>query len=81
MAITCEPNALVSAAGCLNCLTPYQAEWINTYLLQQIAGDTHTPQELVELAKCFSCFTLKQLLEIQVYLLCEHQNELPVVPP
>lgn len=65
-----EPNTLVEAAGCLNCLTLQQAAWVQVYLLQQIAGDTHTPAELVALAKCFSCLSPKQLLEVQVYLLC-----------
>jgi hypothetical protein len=74
MALICQPDDLVAGAGCLQCLTPQQSAWVQTYLLQQIAGDTHNPQELVALSKCFACLTLKQLIEVQSYLLCQLAN-------
>lgn len=74
MAISCTPTALVSGAGCLSCLSPIQTEFINTYLLQQLLGNTNTPAELASLAKCFNCLSLKELTAIQVYLLCQLAN-------
>lgn len=70
----CEPQALMTAAKCFTCLGPQQTLAVQTYLLQQIAGDSHTVEELMALAKCFSCLGPKQLREIQAYLLCQIVN-------
>lgn len=74
MAISCVPDTLMEAARCFACLSPAQANWVQTYLLAQIASDTHTPEELLALAKCFSCLSAKQLQEIIAYLLCQIGN-------
>lgn len=74
MAISCTPAALVEGAGCLSCLDQHNAEYINTYLLQQLLDNTDTPAQLLEAAKAFSGMSLKQLLAVQAYLLCQLVN-------
>lgn len=79
MAITCTPTALLAQAGCIPCLTPFQIQTIQTYLLCQIrlALDpmaTCDIQELQDGASCFACLTPFQLQIIQVYLWCQIAN-------
>lgn len=63
----------MTLASCFTCLGPAQTQAVQTYLLQQIAGDSHTPEELAELSKCF-CFDPARMKAVQAYLLCQIAN-------
>jgi hypothetical protein len=70
MAQSCQPEALVSAANCLQCLSEQQQLMVQTYLLAQIAGVPATPETLLASAVQFQTLSQKQLLMIQAQLLC-----------
>lgn len=76
MAISCDdPNALMEAAKCLDrCVPPGMHPAIQTYLLQQIAGNTMTIDQLLAEAKCYTCIPAGMQREVQLMLLCEIVN-------
>lgn len=76
MAISCEPADLIAASKCFVCVPKGMQNEVIIYLLQQIAGNTQTPNELLESAKCLKCLPPGTLPEIQVYLLCQIVNGL-----
>lgn len=65
---------LNEAARCLYCLEPGELQYINTYLLAQIAGGSTDPSVLLEQSKCFACLEPGQLRQVQVYLLSQIAN-------
>lgn len=70
MAVNCDPSALAQAAKCFFCLNASTQMEVQTYLLQQIAGDTSTPSQLAQKAAAFMALNPSTLREIQTYLLC-----------
>ena len=74
---SCQPEALVAAAGCLTCLSEKQQLMVQTYLLAQIAGIAPDPGALLDLAVAFQMLSEKQLLAIQASLLCQINGGTP----
>lgn len=74
MAILCDPNALVEAARCFECIPQGQQAAVQTYLLLQISGLNLTVDELLDAARCFRCAD-GMLEEIQAFLLCAIVNK------
>lgn len=72
--ISCEPADLVAAANCFKCIPGGMQPEVMIYLLQQIAGNTETPDQLVQSAKCFKCIGQGMMSEVIVYLLCQTVN-------
>jgi hypothetical protein len=67
----CNPQTLMTEAGCLACLSEKTLLAIAVKLLCTISGmATCNPQTLMNDAKCFACLGEKQLLAIVVQLLC-----------
>lgn len=66
----------MEAAKCLNsCVPPGMHAAIQTYLLQQIAGNTMTTDELMQAADCFNkCIPKGMQASVQNYLLCQIIN-------
>ncbi len=80
MALTCTAQSLEAAANCFECLTPKQAQSVQTYLLAQMALQTGaildaSPSGLLTAAKCFDCLTVKQREIVVLYLLCQLVNK------
>lgn len=69
--MSCDPNTLVEAAKCLQCLNPQESLAVEVYLLTQIAGVDPDPNALLAAAKDFQALTDRQLSEVQAYLLCQ----------
>lgn len=69
--MACEPLELLEESKCFSCLTDSRELAIQTYLLQQVAGNSQTVGELFSAASCFACLTDHQLRAIQAYLLCQ----------
>ncbi len=71
MAISCDPQALVTATSCYSCLSDVTQMQIQTYLLALIAGVTTDPNALAALARGFQGLDPLPAQQIQVYLLCQ----------
>lgn len=69
-----DPVALNEAARCWYCLEPGELQFVNTYLLAQIAGGSTDPNVLLEQSKCFACLEPGQLRQVQVFLLNQIAN-------
>lgn len=69
-----EAIDLSEASKCMKCLEPGELQYVNTYLLAQIAGGSTDPNVLLEASKCFDCLTPGQLRQVQVYLLDQIAN-------
>lgn len=65
---------LNEAARCFYCLEIGELQYVNTYLLAQIAGGSTDPNTLLEASKCFACLDPGQLRQVQVYLLNQIAN-------
>lgn len=74
MPVSCEPQDLITAAGCLNTLPPGMLSPVQTYLLAVMAGTSTDPAVLLPLASCFTCLNPNQLAAINTYLLCQIAN-------
>lgn len=72
--MNCDPDSLVQAAKCWNCIPPGQQLAVQTYLLAVIAGGSLDPDTLLEEAKCFSCLPPSLLSNIIALLLCNISN-------
>lgn len=71
----CNPNTLLEAAKCFECLDRNTLIAIQTQLIKQAANDTHTVQELVDLATTNGFVSLAESSEVlsmavQNQLLC-----------
>jgi hypothetical protein len=73
--INCDPNALQQAAACYKCVPAGAQNEVIIYLLQQIAGNTQTPDQLMQSATCLRCVPQGMLQEVMVYLLCQIVNQ------
>lgn len=72
MAISCEPNDLMTLSKCFDAIPSGMQLAVQTYLLQQIAGNTMTVDELMEAAACFIAkIPAGDQLAVQNYLLCQ----------
>ena len=77
MPVTCQPQSLIDAAVCFDCIPIGMQMAVQTMLIAQIAGDTRTPQELADAAKCFfNCIPHGEQIAVQNYLLCQYLSTL-----
>ena len=72
--ISCSPNDLMALATCFDSIPAGMQLAVQTYLLQQIAGNTMTLNELMDAAKCFDSIPAGDQLAVQNYLLCQIAN-------
>jgi hypothetical protein len=65
-----DTNALLEAAKCAPCIPKGMEMAVVITLLQEIAGNTMTPNELMNAATCIHCTIPKGMqLEVAIYLL------------
>lgn len=74
MPVNCDPNTLVQAASCFDCIPANMQPAVQTYLLLQISGLSLTPAQLLTAAKCMVCLDGSQEAA-QNYLLCQIANQ------
>ena len=74
MAIDCDPHALEEAAKCFKCVPAGAQTEVMIYLLQQISGNTDTPDQLMQKANCMRCIPRGMQSEVITYLLCQIAN-------
>lgn len=66
----CDPDTLLAAAKCFECIPPGAQAQVQTYLLAVLAGASLDPNVLLEQAKCFRCLDGWHA-QVQTYLLCQ----------
>lgn len=71
MALSCDPNDLIQASACLDCIPEGAHARVQTYLLCIIAGvDPTDPNALLKAANCMRCVDGMHA-EVQTWLLCQ----------
>lgn len=77
MAVSCDANSLLQAASGLQRIPAGMQGPVMIYLLQQISGNTQTPQELADSARCYAnCIPDGMVKFVLAYLLCSAVNKL-----
>lgn len=71
MPVSCDPNSLVAASKCFQCLDAKELAMVQTYLLAVRAGGSTDPEVLLGQATQFQALSEKQLAMVQAYLLCK----------
>lgn len=67
---TCDPNDLVQASACLDCIPVGAHPRVQTYLLAVLTGASLDPNTLLAAANCMQCLD-GQHDRVQTYLLCQ----------
>lgn len=70
MPATCDPNALLQASACFDCIPLGAHPRVQTYLLAVMAGLSLDPNVLLAQAACFACLDGRHDM-VQDYLLCK----------
>jgi hypothetical protein len=69
--MACDPNALIIAASCFQCLDEKQRAMVQAYLLAVIAAGSTDPETLLTEAAQFQALSEKELAMVSAYLLCK----------
>lgn len=74
MAVNCDPNSLVQASSCLDCIPEGRQLSVANYLLATLAGASIDPNALVKLSACLDCVPEGAQMSVVIALLCQLIN-------
>lgn len=81
MAVSCDPNDLLQASSCVDCIPPGKMQSVIVYLLAVLSGSSTDPNYLMAQARCMDCIPDGYKPAVIIWLLCQIASAAPGVLP